>query len=205
LGISSIVVGIVVKHDYLIILYWVPVWMGLFIYDVPLRMVYKSRLDTYWLATIVFISLLVIVLNVLLILPYSIFLFIYVGRLILAKKRMNQIGNSLGILGYVILFIMTMGKIDHESLVLMISFFLFMLGSEFTVRSVKTRNRWLLIYNVIPAFFVLANPAFGIYALSILRIPVALVSKKVKTIGMIETLFLFATTVVLECLYVLKI
>jgi len=66
------------------------------------------------------------------------------------------------------------------------------------------RRRVLLIYNIVPPFLFFLNPLFGILAISLGRIPVALVARKVRIVGIVETLFLLVVVVVLEYFYVLR-
>jgi hypothetical protein len=178
--------------------------MGLFLYDVPFRTALRKGLDILWMILIGAFSLIDIFLDASLIIPFAIFLFVYIARLFLVQRKIPQLGNGLGMLGYSFLFVLAFGRMNAGGLLLVASLFVFMLGSEFTVMSVIKRRRVLLIYNIVPPFLFFLNPLFGILAISLGRIPVALVARKVRIVGIVETLFLLVVVVVLEYFYVLR-
>jgi hypothetical protein len=179
--------------------------MGLFLYDIPFKIASRRGLDVFWMILIGAFSLIDIFLNASLTVPFAIFLFVYIARMFMVQRRISQLGNGLGMLGYSFLFVLTFGSMNAGDLLLVASLFVFMLGSEFTVISVIRRRRALLIYNIIPPLLFFLNPIFGILAISLGRIPVALVARRVRTVGMVETLFLLVVVVVLEYFYVLRL
>jgi hypothetical protein len=204
LGISSITLAIITRRDVLSAIFWIPIWMGLFLYDIPIRKVFKSVIDIFLFLLILLISVAAIYLNHFLIAPYLIFLATYAGRNYLSLRRVNFVGTALGILAYILLFVVTIGMNGYSSVLLIIALFFYMIGSEFTVRSKLTKNGWLLVYDVLPPLLFVLSPVFLVFLLSIIRIPVALKSKGLKLVGITETVLLLAVTLIVSLFYVLK-
>lgn len=204
LGASSIIIAILTKMEVISILFWVPIWLGLFLYDVPIRRVVRSHEDTLMFLLIVIISIFSIYLSHFLIFPYLIFLATYAARNRLAAMKLNFIGTGLGIFAYVLLFATTSGLQGHYYFLLVPSLFAYMIGSEFTVRSKLKRDRWLLVYDLFPPILSLLNPVFVVFSLSLVRIPVAIRSKGLKPVGITETLLLVAVTFTISFFYVLN-
>ena len=204
LGASSISLAIFLSKDYLSALYWVPIWMGLFLFDVPIKKIWKSRRELTWLITIAAISIFVVFTNHTLIIPYAFFLVVYGLRPFFASRRLNYIDTIIGMLAYTLLFTFTVNMIDFNGLLLIISLSIFMIGSEFAVRSKLSRKRVLLAYEIVPVLLILLNPFFAVYSLSLVRIPVTLGAKSLRTIGMTETMLLLVVTIVLSIFYVLS-
>ncbi len=179
--------------------------MGLFLYDVPFMRIWKSKEDILWIGLIVIISAVSLYISPFLIIPYAIFFVAYALRIFLASKRLNFVGTALGILAYVILFVETINLGGTKSLILIASLFLFMLGSEFTVKAKLSRTRILLAYDFLPVFLIVLSPIFLIFTLSILRIPVALKTRGLKFVGMAETSLLLIVTIIILVFYVMKL
>ena len=205
LGIFSISIAIATRRGIYSILFWVPIWMGLFLYDVPFKKVWKSRIDLAWLTVIFLISIYSIYINILLIIPYIIFLLDYALRLYLASRRLNYIGTVLGMLAFVLLFVETVNISGLKEIYLLTSLFIYMVGSEFTVNAFLSKRKFLLLYDVIPVLLSVLNPVFLVFALSLIRIPVAIRARGLKIIGITETSLLLAVTVLISLFYLLRI
>ena len=205
LGIFSISIAITTRRDLYSILFWIPIWMGLFLYDVPFKRVWKSRMDLAWMAIIFLISIYSIYVNMLLIFPDIIFLFDYSLRLYLASKRLNYIGTVLGMLAFVILFTETAQISGFKEIYLLVSMFVFMVGSEFTVNAVLSKRRMLLLYDIVPVPFAFLNPLFLIFSISLVRIPIAFRARGLRTIGITETSLLLIVTATISLFYMIGI
>ena len=205
LGIFSISIAITTRRDLYSILFWIPIWMGLFLYDVPFKRVWKSRMDLAWMAIIFLISIYSIYVNMLLIFPYIVFLFDYSLRLSLASKRLNYIGTVLGMLAFVILFTETAQISGFKEIYLLVSMFVFMVGSEFTVNAVLSKRRMLLLYDIVPVAFAFLNPLFLIFSISLVRIPIAFRARGLRTIGITETSLLLIVTATISLFYMIGI
>ena len=205
LGGSSIVLAILTKGYFISILYWVPIWMGLFLYDVPFKRLWKSQIDTAWMIILVAASIASIYIDYLLIVPYAIFFLTYALRIFLASKKLSYLGTVSGILAFVILFVETIALIANREILLMGSLFVYMIGSEFTVRAKLSSARYLLLYDLVPVVLVILNPVFLVFSLSVARIPVALKTKGLRPVGMTETVLLLSVTILISLFYVLRV
>ncbi|MEM0135183.1 MAG: hypothetical protein QXU18_08180 [Thermoplasmatales archaeon] len=203
LGTSSIVLAVATKKDFYSILFWIPIWMGLFLYDVPFKRVWKSREDAFWIILIFIFSAVSIYVNPLLIIPYVIFFSDYVLRLYFASRRLNYIGTILGMLAFVLLFVETINLSGFKEIYMLTALFVFMIGSEFTARAVLTRNRILLLYDFFPVLLTILNPVFLIFAISVIRIPVAIKAKGLRIVGVTETTLLLVATVIISVFYLI--
>lgn len=204
-GVSSVILAIMIRRDFYSVIFWIPIWIGLFLYDIPLKRVLRSIQDTLWLGLIILISLVAIYIDVFLLVPYLIFFSVYGLRNYLVSKRVNFAGTALGILAFTVLFVETIGLSGYSSLFLATSIFVYMIGSEFTVRARLKKNKWLLVYDVLPASLFILNPVFLVFSLSVIRIPVALKSKDLKLVGMTEAILLLTVTVFISLFYVIKL
>ena len=74
----------------------------------------------------------------------------YALRIFLASKKLSYLGTVSGILAFVILFVETIGLIANREILLMSSLFVYMIGSEFTVRAKLSSARYLLLYDLVP-------------------------------------------------------
>ena len=205
LGGSSVVLAILTRGYFISIIYWVPIWMGLFLYDVPLKRLWKSQIDTAWMIILVAASIASIYIDYLLIVPYAIFFLTYALRIFLASKKLSYLGTVSGILAFVILFVETIALIANREILLMGSLFVYMIGSEFTVRAKLSSARYLLLYDLVPVVLVILNPVFLVFSLSVARIPVALKTKGLRPVGMTETVLLLSVTILISLFYVLRV
>jgi len=205
LGVTAVLNAILLHRDPYSIIFWVPIWTGLFIFDIPLPKLFKNYENMILIILIVISSIIAIVENIWIILPYSLFFTAYLTKLYFARKRMNFISVGIGILGYTLLFSMTWLEIGYKLIIITGTLFLFMLGSEFLVRAIIQKRPYLLLYNFITIIFVLINPSFVFYVTSLIRIIVGKKVKKIKTIGIIESFLLLITIIFLEITIVYKI
>ena len=205
LGGSSIVLAILTKGYFISILYWVPIWMGLFLYDVPFKRLWKSQIDTAWMIILVAVSIASIYIDHLLIVPYAIFFLTYALRIFLASRKLSYLGTVSGILAFVILFVETIGLIANREIMLIGSLFVYMIGSEFTVRAKLSSARYLLLYDLVPVVLVILNPVFIVFSVSVVRIPMALKTKGLRPVGMTETVLLLMVTILISLFYVLRV
>ncbi len=205
LGGSSIILAILSRGYFISILYWVPIWMGLFLYDVPFKRLWKSQIDTAWMIILVAVSIASIYIDFLLIVPYAIFLLTYALRIFLASRKLSYLGTVSGILAFVILFGETIGLIANREIMLIGSLFVYMIGSEFTVRAKLSSARYLLLYDLFPVVLVILNPVFLVFSVSVVRIPMALKTKGLRPVGMTETVLLLMVTILISLFYVLRV
>lgn len=205
LGGSSIVLAILTKGYFISILYWVPIWMGLFLYDVPFKRLWKSQIDTAWMIILVAVSIASIYIDHLLIVPYAIFFLTYALRIFLASRKLSYLGTVSGILAFVILFVETIGLIANREIMLIGSLFVYMIGSEFTVRAKLSSARYLLLYDLVPVVLVILNPVFLVFSVSVVRIPMALKTKGLRPVGMTETVLLLMVTILISLFYGLRV
>ena len=205
LGGSSIVLAILTRGYFISILYWVPIWMGLFLYDVPFKRLWKSQIDTAWMIILVAVSIASIYIDFLLIVPYAIFLLTYALRIFLASRKLSYLGTVSGILAFVILFVETIGLIANREIMLIGSLFVYIIGSEFTVRAKLSSARYLLLYDLVPVVLVILNPVFLVFSVSVVRIPMALKTKGLRPVGMTETVLLLMVTILISLFYVLRV
>ncbi len=202
LGGSSVILSIALKRDFYSILFWLPIWMGLFLYDIPFKILWKSKKNILWMTFIIVFSVVSIYINLLLIIPYAIFFLDYAARTQLASRRLNYVGTLLGILGYVVLFGTTVDLNGIHAVILIGSLFSFMIGSEFTVRAKLSKRPLFLLYDIFPVFLAILSPVFLVFTISLVRIPVALKTKGLKPVGITETVLLLVATIVLSLFYV---
>ena len=205
LGGSSIVLAILTRGYFISILYWVPIWMGLFLYDVPFKRLWKSQIDTAWMIILVAASIASIYIDYRLIVPYTIFFLTYALRIFLASRKLSYLGTVSGILAFVILFVETIGLIANREILLIGSLFVYMIGSEFTVRAKLSGARNLLLYDLVPLVLVILNPVFLVFSVSVARIPIALKTKGLRPVGMTETVLLLSVTILISLFYVLRV
>ena len=205
LGGSSIILAILSRGYFISILYWVPIWMGLFLYDVPFKRLWKSQIDTAWMIILVAVSIASIYIDFLLIVPYAIFLLTYALRIFLASRKLSYLGTVSGILAFVILFGETIGLIANREIMLIGSLFVYMIGSEFTVRAKLSSARYLLLYDLFPVVLVILNPVFLVFSVSVVRIPMALKTKGLRPVGITETVLLLMVTILISLFYVLRV
>ena len=205
LGSSSVVLAILTRGYFISILYWVPIWMGLFLYDVPFKRLWKSQIDTAWMIILVAASIASIYIDHLLIVPYAIFFLTYALRIFLASRKLSYLGTVSGILAFVILFVETIGLIANREIMLIGSLFVYMIGSEFTVRAKLSSARYLLLYDLVPVVLFILNPVFIVFSVSVVRIPMALKTKGLRPVGMTETVLLLMVTILISLFYVLRV
>lgn len=197
LGAFSIFNGIILQKNFLSIIFWIPIWLGLFLYDDPINnILHKENLILFFM--IVFTAIISILYNIFLLIPYLVFFFVYFSRIFFSKKRAGYTSVILGLFGYSTLFSFSWLAPGRESIVITITLFLFMLGSEFLVRSVIKKKRYLSFYNFITLLFIFLNPVFLIYTTSIPRVIFAYTINKVKIIGILESILLIITIILLE-------
>lgn len=205
LGATAVINAILLHRDLYSIIFWAPIWMGLFIFDIPLSKLLKNYENMIIIILIAISSIISIAQNTWIILPYALFFITYSTRLYLTRKKMNFISVAIGILGYTVLFSMSWLVIGYEFLIISGTLFLFMLGSEFLVRAVLQKRPYLLLYNLITILFILVNPSFIFYMTSLIRILTGKKVKKIKTIGLIESFLLLITIMLMEVILVYKI
>ncbi len=205
LGVTAVINGTLLGKNIFSLIYWIPIWTGLFIFDVPVSRLLKDRENLVPIIIIGFSAIIALLKNVWILLPYALFFTAYITRIFLVRKRMNFLSVALGILGYVLLFSLSWLTVGREFVIISITLFLFMLGSEFLVRSVIQKRPYLSLYNLVTVLFVLINPLFLLYTTSLIRIFAGLKIKKIKTIGIIESLLLLITVMLLEMFIVYKI
>lgn len=204
LGVTSVLNGIILGRNYYSVIFWAPIWAGLFLYDVPISRLLRERENIIVVFIIGISAIISVILNLWLLIPYALFFIVYSLRIYLVKRRANFVGVALGLLGYALLFSSSWLKPGKELLIITITLFVFLLGSEFLVRSVVRKKRYLSFYNFITLTFVLFNPIFLLYSISLVRIISAYTINRIKTIGIIESTLLVLSMIMLEAFIVLR-
>ncbi|MGC8645418.1 MAG: hypothetical protein ACP5UO_04020 [Thermoplasmata archaeon] len=194
LGGSSILYALSTKGNPEVVIFWLPIFIGLFEYDVPLKLAIRKRSDVFLLSTISLIALISLLIDLYVILPYILFLAAYALRIPLARRKLNRYGNAVGLLAYSLLFTLTLEIAIPLSLLLAATLFLYLLGSEFAVLAMLKRDRRLLLYNLLPPFLGLLSIPFFIYSLSLVRITVSLFGTDIRKVGLAETFLLPAVS-----------
>ncbi|MEM3246695.1 MAG: hypothetical protein QW078_03725 [Thermoplasmatales archaeon] len=187
LGVSSITYAIVSKRYYESIIFWLPIFLGLFEYDVPFRTAIRKREDAIMIAVIFLLSVISLYYEYYLIIPYALFFAVYALRLRIVKNKLNQYANGVGLIAFSLMFSFTAVKLVTSSLILGLTLSVYFIGSEFAVRGKMRKKNILVLYNLVPPLMGLINPYFFIYSLSLARIPISLFSKSVRQVGMAET------------------
>ncbi len=194
-----------IYHSYaLVLLAWIPVIIGLFIFDLPFRNISKSRSDFAVLLVIIIIALIAVTLTPVLLIPYFLFGVSYMTRIPLIKRKKSYITPILGLLGYASLFSLLLPTTLTMKMEAFSAFFIYMLGSEFTVRYFLKKDTIFILYDIVPLFLILLNMRFIGAAVSLLRIPSAIFSKKIKYIGIMESILLAVFTVLFELFIILN-
>ena len=204
LGIAAIANAIIMHRQFLAVAFWIPVWLGLFLYDVPFSKLAKNKTDLVLIIMIAAVALFSILENPVLIFPYLIFFLVYYTRIALVRRRKNFISIIAGIGSYVLLFFGTWGGLELKFLPLVTAMFLFLIGSEFAVRAVVTNDRKLLFYNILPAFFFILGPVYIVFSISIVRIISGYSTKKIRLIGMVESIIMVIMIAVIEAFKIIK-
>lgn len=172
------------------IIAWIPIILGLFLYDVPIKIIGRDRRDYLLILFIAIIAFYSLIVDWLLIIPYAIFAITYSTRIYLSARRLNFITVIMGLVGYGVIFsILAYPKnISVEMLTIITSSFL--IGSEFSVRYFLKKNPIYLLYNIYPPLLIFLNSkALGLI-LTLIRIPLTLWAKKIKFIGIGESILL---------------
>ncbi|MEM0136388.1 MAG: hypothetical protein QXU18_14375 [Thermoplasmatales archaeon] len=187
LGVFSIVYAIVSRRYYESVIFWLPIFLGLFEYDVPFRTAIRKKEDATMIAVIFLLSVISLYYEYYLIIPYTLFFAVYSLRLRIVKNKLNRYANAMGLIAFSLMFSLTAVRQVNASLILASTLSVYFIGSEFAVRGKVRRKNVLVLYNLIPPFMGLINPYFFIYSLSLARIPVSLFSKSVRQVGVAET------------------
>ncbi|MEM4772244.1 MAG: hypothetical protein QW460_04515, partial [Thermoplasmatales archaeon] len=150
LGVSSITYAIVSKRYYESIIFWLPIFLGLFEYDVPFRTAIRKREDAIMIAVIFLLSVISLYYEYYLIIPYALFFAVYALRLRIVKNKLNQYANGVGLIAFSLMFSFTAVKLVTSSLILGLTLSVYFIGSEFAVRGKMRKKNILVLYNLIP-------------------------------------------------------
>lgn len=205
LGISAIFNSIILDKNFYSVLYWIPIWAGLFIFDIPLKKILNENMNILMIFIIGVTAILSLFLFRLLVIPYAIFLIVYVTRIYFTRMRISFVSVILGLLGYVLLFSLTWLLPSYKFIIITSTLFLFMLGSEFAVRGLVSKKKVLSLYNLITFLFAIINPIYIFYSISIARIIAVYRVKKIKIMGIIESSLLILAVIFLEIFVIFKI
>jgi hypothetical protein len=187
IGGLSIFYILLTRRDFYALLFWLPVFIGLFEYDVPPKTVLKDKVDVTFLSVSAVVAFISLIIDLYLVIPYALFLSTYLLRIPLARRNMRRLGNATGMLAYSAQFSVTLGVDLYLSFLIALTLFIYLLGAEFSIMA-RLRHDWrMLLYNLIPGLFGFLNVSFYIYSLSLIRIPVSKFTKKINKVGIAET------------------
>ncbi len=191
--IFSLTIGIIaIKKGNIIdsVIFWAPIFLGISIFDVRIRDIIKDKNSTLILSIATIVGIFSIIIDFLLLIVYLLFLIIFFTRPYFKKIRKMYINTVLGMIALVLSFFVTLHFNDINALPFSIALLVYIIGAEFTVTSFLSRSKLLLTYNIVPIFFILFNPFYSVFGISLLRIVLTIKSEKLKYIGIGESIFL---------------
>jgi len=180
------------KNIYVLI-FWIPLLSGLIAMD------FKKGIDKIALLISFIFSIISILIFYYFIIPYAFFLLVYIFKNGIFKR--SYLKAISGLVGMILNFYLTSIYFSHNTYLYSIFLFLFMVGSEFTVRSIIRKNSFYLLYNIIPIFFIFLNPMNAIFSLSLVRIPLGIKRVKIKWVGITESLILIVLLTISLIIY----
>lgn len=167
------------KNLLYLIIFWIPVLIGLTFYDLRINEV--SLFYLFFILIGIAFAILSLIFLYYFIVPYSLFLLSYLLRI----KKINNIFVTLtGLMGQVLMLYYSLVYIGFHSYLFIIMLFLYLYGSEFGVRSFIKKNFYYSIYNLIPFFISLIT--YPIFFLAILRLFYFKI-KNIKFVGVSES------------------
>ncbi|MGC8497286.1 MAG: hypothetical protein ACP5NL_04735 [Thermoplasmata archaeon] len=206
--IFGLTIGIVIiKRGNIIdsIIFWIPIFLGISIFDANIRNITNDKyvIAILFIATI--IGVLSILIDFLFLITYLLFLIIFFSRPYFKKIRKTYINTALGMIALVLSFFITLHFAGINAAFFSIALLGYMIGAEFTVSSFLHKSKQLLAYNIVPVFFILLNPFYLIFSISLLRIALTIKSDKLKYVGIGESIFLLVIVVYVIILSLLGI
>ncbi|MGC9122935.1 MAG: hypothetical protein ACP5IB_02530 [Thermoplasmata archaeon] len=175
------------KENIIPLMFWIPVFIGLLLFDTKLKNLDKTSSISI-LSGIIF-SLISILLFYFIIIPYLIFLLSYIFKY---KKFYNYIVTFFGLLGlssmiYFTLYFLKINFLDNSIFLL-----LYLYGAEFGVRSYLNKKFHYSLYNIIPIVIsIFFNPIFLLSSVRFIYFKI----KRIKYIGIIESI-MYSTIII---------
>lgn len=206
--IFSLTIGIVIiKRGNIIdsIIFWAPILLGISIFDVSIRDTIKDKYATAILFIAIIIGIFAILIDFLFLIIYLLFLIIFFTRSYFKKIRKMYINTVFGMIALVLSFFITLRFAGINAVSFSIALLVYIIGAEFTVRSFLYKSKQLLAYNIVPIFFILFNPFYLIFSISLLRIALAKGSDKLKYVGIGESILLLVIVIYVILLSLLGI
>lgn len=206
--IFSLALGIIlVKRENFIdtIFFWAPIFFGITIFDVSIMNISKDKYAATILVIAAIIGIFSIMIYFLMLFVYLLFLLIFFSRPYFRKIKRMYINTVLGMFALVLSFFLTMHFMGINAIFFSIALFAYLIGAEFTVRSFLHRSKRLLVYNILPMFFIIFNPFYLIFSISLFRIPVAVKFNRLKYVGIAESMLLLIIVIYMILLSLLKI
>ncbi len=181
---SLFLFSLFIYREITLTIFWIPLLSGLIILD------FNGKIKKIFFIISFIFSLISVGIYYFFFFSYIFFLLIYIFKNRIFKR--SYVKAIMGIAGIVLSFYTTSIYFSHNTYLFSLLLFLFMIGSEFTVRSIITKNKVYLLYNLIPLTFIFLNPLNVIFSLSIIRIPLGIKGIKIKWVGISESLILIA-------------
>ncbi|MEM0502095.1 MAG: hypothetical protein QXE07_00995 [Thermoplasmata archaeon] len=163
------------------IIFWIPVFLGLMMFDTHLN---EFKIQEIILTLIaLFAALYSIYIYIYLFIPYTLFLFSYYLKTI---KFKNYMVTLTGIFGESLMLLFSSSFSGKIVILIPFLIFIYLYGAEFGVRSFLKKNVYYSFYNFLPAAISIPL-GFPIFSISILRL-IYFKIKKIKIIGIFETI-----------------
>ncbi len=142
---------------FMLIIFWIPVFLGLMLFDLKLKNLNKFEILLLILA-LIFGSISIIE-NIYLIIPY---LFYIISYLLRQKKVDNAFITLFGLIGQSSMFYFSLNFIHFHLFYLSFLLFIYLYGAEFGIKSFIKKNLLYSFYNFIPflAGLLLGLPIF---------------------------------------------
>ena len=175
-----IIYSLNIKLNLSLIIFWIPVFAGLALFDLNLKEMDKTS-DILIFVGIIF-SVFSIILYCYIIIPYLLF---FISYLFKHKRYSNYLVTLTGLSGQVFMVFLSLhfsGINFTENSILL---FLYLYGAEFAVKSFIKKKFSYSLYNLIP--FALSIIFTHIFIISIFRLSY-FKFRKIKSIGIMETI-----------------
>jgi hypothetical protein len=172
---------IIIKRGDIIdtVIFWVPIFFGISIFDVSIRDIIKDKYATFILFIATIIGIFAILIYSLFLLIYLLFLIILLTRPYFKHIKKMYITTVLGMVALVLSFFLTLHFTGIYAIPFSFALLAYLIGAEFTVRSFLRKSRPLLAYNIVPILFILFSPFYLIFSVSLLRIGLTIRSTEV--------------------------
>jgi len=170
------------KLIFMLIIFWLPVFFGLMLFDSKIKNL--NKFEVLLLVFALIFGSISIIENICMIIPYLFYIISYFLR---QKKIDNAFITFFGLIGQSTMFYFSLNFIHYHLVYLSFLLFIYLYGAEFGIKSLIRKNLLYSFYNFIPflAGLLLGLP---IFVIALTRISYVYI-KKIKIIGIMETAF----------------